>query len=108
MPIITVPVLGTGRQRPSDFFTCICAKDILQNSALPCTSVSWYLTMVYHTFNICTRRNFWWILNVDFFFFLVRKIVTELTSVASLPLFCGWDTPRALLDEWCVGPCPGI
>lgn len=35
--------------------------------AFPCTFVSWYLTltMFYHTFNICTRWNFWWILNID-------------------------------------------
>ena len=35
---------------------------------------------------------------------LVRKIGPELTSVASLPLFCMWDTTTAWLDEWCVGP----
>ena len=33
----------------------------------------------------------------------VRKIVSELTSVASLPLLCIWDAATARLDEWCVG-----
>ena len=53
-------------------------------------------------------------------FFLVRKIGSELTSVANLalfargrlpwaniranlPLFCMWDAATAWLDEWCVG-----
>ena len=40
-------------------------------------------------------------------FFLVRKIVHELTSVASLPLFFMWGATVAWLDEWDVGPHPG-
>ena len=37
------------------------------------------------------------------FIFLVRKIGPELTSVASLPLFCKWDAATAWVDEQCVG-----
>ena len=33
------------------------------------------------------------------FFFLVRKIGPELTSVANLPLFCMGDATTAWLDE---------
>ena len=34
----------------------------------------------------------------------MRKIGPELPSVASLPLFCMWDTATAWLDQRCVGP----
>ena len=45
--------------------------------------------------------------SADFFFFLVRKIGPELTSVAILPLFCMWISATAWLNEQCVGLCPG-
>ena len=34
-------------------------------------------------------------------FCFMRKIITELTSAADLPLFCMWDAATAWLDEWC-------
>ena len=37
----------------------------------------------------------------------VRKIGRELTSVASLPLFCLWDAATAWLDELCISPFLG-
>ena len=43
----------------------------------------------------------------DSLFFLVRKSGPELTSVASLPLFCMWDAAIAWLDEQCAGLHPG-
>ena len=39
------------------------------------------------------------------FFFLVRKIGPELTSMSIFVYFV-WDTTTAWLDEWCVGPWP--
>ena len=44
-----------------------------------------------------------WTSKITFFFFLVRKIGHELTSVANLPLFCMWDAATVWLDERSVG-----
>ena len=41
------------------------------------------------------------------FFFGVRKIGPELTSVANLPPLCTWDATTAWLDEQCIGLRPG-
>ena len=41
------------------------------------------------------------------FFFWVRKIVAELTSVPIF-LYFMWDAATVWLDEQCVGPPPGI
>src|SRR3712207_4869248 len=45
------------------------------------------------------------ILNI--FFFPLRKIRPELTSVANLPLFCMWVADTAWLTMSGVGLCPG-
>lgn len=64
MPVLSCNPAGKRRKRPSDFFTCIASKGILQNWTLLyiCKLVP---TMFSHTFNICTRWNFWWLLNID-------------------------------------------
>ena len=41
------------------------------------------------------------------FFFCLRKIVDELTSVPVFLHFCMWDATTARLDEQCVGLCLG-
>ena len=72
----------------------------IESSTLPLASCKCPCIKVYNLRLSLNLGNFLW--NITFFFFLLRKICTELTSVASLPLF--FSLPKAPVHT-CIFSC---